>query len=122
MVPATIAAIARLLRLAALLVSAVVIVSFVLFAVEQAGAASDAQRRALGSIHGPAPTDRSEQKREARNGEVREYIDDANDSLVSPFTGLVEGQGVWVRRVVTGLLAVLLYGVVVTIGANYVRK
>ncbi len=102
--------------------SGVLIVSFALFAVEQAGAASDAQRRKLETTQSPAPSEGSELRRENRHGSPREYLEDANDLLVSPFTPLVDGQGVWVQRMITGFLGLVLYGVLLAMGANYLRK
>lgn len=53
----------------------------------------------------------AERDREEANGQARELIDDANDVLLEPFTGLVSGSGsAWVRHGVTALLALLLYG------------
>ena len=61
-----------------------------------------------------------ERARERRHGDVRELIDDGNDILVAPFTSVSDSDEIWVQRAVPAVLALLLYGVVLTIVAAYV--
>lgn len=116
------AVLARLIRLASLVASLLVILGFALFAQEQAGAASKEQVQKVERTQEPTPEANTEEERQGRQGSAEEWIDDANDVLLAPFASLVAGQYIWVQRVVTGLLALLLYGLVATVLANYIRK
>lgn len=110
-----------LIRTCALGASAVVVVSFVLFAADQLGEGSANQVEAVhgdgkrapsqAAINEPAPPPAVERAREAQHSRAREYIDDANDALLSPFTGLIDSDELWVQRLVPGGLALLIYGV-----------
>lgn len=113
------------LRIAGVLASAVVVLSFVLFAIDEAGHAS---RRATDAIAGlqaarsPDPSPREERAREAAHGAVREAVDDVDDVLVAPFAPIVSGyDSAWVRRGVPALLAVLVYGVGLAFVARRLR-
>ena len=58
--------------------------------------------------------------REKRHGKVREAIDDANDVIVSPFTGVVSpSSSIWLQRAVPALLALLIFGVGVRFLASF---
>jgi hypothetical protein len=120
-------AIVRMLAIAA---SAVVALSFILFAVDEIDRGSKEQQRALGEGSGnqveaevvPAPTAGQETVREQRHGSVREAIDDANDVLLQPFTGLVDSPSNWVIRGVPTLLGLLVYGLGLGLLANFLPK
>ena len=113
---------ARLLRLVALLASLVIIVSFSFFATDLASEASEGQRAKVADALEPTPTAPNESDRERRSGGFREAVDDVNDVLVAPFALLVEGQNIWVQRIATGVLGLLLYGLALSLLANYIRK
>ena len=108
-------------RLLAIAISAVVGLSFLLFALDQTSAGRDAQLRSLqGSTAGtvrskedlgaPNPAAPVERVREREHSSVREALDDGNDVLVSPFTSVVGSDNVWIQRVVTAALGLLLFG------------
>jgi hypothetical protein len=114
--------ISSLLKLAAILCSAVLLVSFAAFARDEAGhgstetvakiASADASenlRTPPVNVNAASPTPRTERMRERRHGTVREAIDDVNDVLVSPFQGVASGS-IWAQRGVSALLALLLFG------------
>jgi len=120
-----------LIRICAVTAAALVALSFVFFAVDQMTDGSENQVRALRSdgrassqpaIDEPAPNPAVERAREARHSTVREYVDDADDILLSPFTGLIDTDQVWAQRIVPGLLALLLYGFGGTLLANALPK
>ncbi len=113
---------ARLLRLVSAIAGLIIVVSFSFFAVDLAGEASEGQRDKVAESLEPNPTLSDEEDREERNSGFREVVDDANDLLLAPFSALVEGQGVWVQRIVTGVLGLLLYGVALSVLANFIRK
>jgi hypothetical protein len=105
---------ARLLRAAAWVASAVVVVSFVLFALDEtreASARTAAEVAGQEAARRPVPTDGQERAREQAHGPVREAIDDANDVLLAPFAfAEPSGGGGWARRGVPALLALVVYG------------
>jgi hypothetical protein len=110
---------ASLVRLVAVVASAIVIFSFLAFATAEAGHGSQAQVDKLGgSLDGPAPAANTERERERRHGAIRESIDDANDVLLKPFAGVVHSSDAWVERIVPGVLALLVYGLGLGILAN----
>ena len=94
------------LRAIAVVASATIALSFVLFAAEEV---SDASKKQQTAVVDPGP--QAEQARAERHTQVREAIEDANDVLLSPFAALVEGSGsAWVQRGVPALIGLLLYG------------
>jgi hypothetical protein len=53
---------------------------------------------------------------------VRERIDDANDIVVKPFTGIVDSGSIWAQRGVPALLAFLVFGVALRLLAAYIGR
>lgn len=101
----------RPIRYLAILLSAIMELGFILFAVDDVGRASDTRVGELAAYQVADPTPAGEQERERQHGKVREGIDDANDVLLKPFAGLVEGAGSrWVQRGVPALLGLLVFG------------
>jgi hypothetical protein len=114
---------ALLLRIAASVAALLVIVGFFAFAADETGKASEDQiRKVERAMEAPTPTSSQESLREREHGPVREFIDDANDLLLSPFTGLIDSEDVWVQRLVPGALALLLYGLGGALLANALPK
>jgi hypothetical protein len=103
-----------LLRTAAIVASAIVLVSFGLFAIDETRDASDRSVAAITGLEATRsadPTAREERARERAHSKVREAIDDADDVLVTPFAPLTEGSSSsWVRRGIPTLLALVVYG------------
>jgi hypothetical protein len=102
------------LRLLSIVLSAVVLLGWVLFAVDTTGEAS---RQTAAEVAGrqassrPDPSPDQERSREAAHGSVRELVDDVNDVLLSPFADVGAGsESRWVRRTVPAVLALLVYG------------
>jgi hypothetical protein len=118
------------IRLIAIAASAIVLLGFGLFALDEMNRGSQNQQHSLDSALGgearqPAvivPTSKEELQREKRNGDVRELIDDANDILLAPFANLVDSSNVWVRNGVPALLGLLLYGFLLGVVANMLPK
>jgi hypothetical protein len=112
-------AMAALLRIVAVVACAIVVIGFVAFASDQATEGSSKQvQRIQQAMDDPAPAANAEQTREKRHGKVREVIDDANDVLLKPFAGVVDSNDAWVRRIVPTALALLAYGLGLTLLAN----
>jgi hypothetical protein len=123
-----------LLRLASFACSLVLIVSFGMFASDQArigskdtvaqvdAATSDAQVPAASkqpNVDQPNPSAGVERLREHKHGSFRELVDDGNDLLTAPFTGVVTGNSIWAQRIVSGLIAFLVFGVGLGFVARY---
>jgi hypothetical protein len=112
-----------LLRLVAIVASLLVIVGFMAFASDEAGRGSAQQVGKIDNqIAQPAPTAQGERARERAHGTVREKIDDANDILLAPFTGVVDSKDRWVQHLVPSGLALLAYGLGLMLVANYLPK
>ena len=100
----------RAIRAVAIVTSAIVLISFGLFAIDQARAGSQREQDQLAQQDSADPTATQERRREKAHTGIRETIDDADDFLLSPFTGFVDSGGVWVQRGVPTALALLVYG------------
>ncbi len=112
---------APLIRICAATAAAVVLLSFALFVIDESSSGSKTQVDTVvagstvageseGKLGEPAPAPAVERVREQRHSSFREYIDDGNDIVVAPFTGLVASAAVWPQRLVTTALALLLFG------------
>jgi hypothetical protein len=113
------------IRFLAIAISAVVVLGFAAFAIDEADKGSKTQQAKLDRELGTtpvAPTARQEAAREADHGAVREAIDDANDVLLKPFADLVDSDSAWVNHGVPALLALLIYGFGLGLLANMLPK
>lgn len=121
--------IARLVTWASTIAALIVLASFAMFAVDQAQNGSKQQVSKLAgeldtgasaaNVNQADPSPRTERQREKMHGQVRETIDDADDVLIKPFTGVVSSNSIWVQRGVPALLAFLLFGVGLRMAAAY---
>ena len=109
----------RVLLLASTLCTLVVVVSFAMFAVDEARASSNTQQTKVETLDQPDLTPAQEKARAKKHTQVREAIDDANDTLTSPFDGITSSSNLWVQRGIPALLAFLLYFVVLRLLAGY---
>jgi hypothetical protein len=117
-------------RLLAIIASGIVLLGFAFFTTDELGRESQNQqnlinREVTGSTVDPtpiAPTPDQEAARERANGTFRELVDDANDVLLDPFTGIVDSTDRWVTHGVPALLALLLYGLGLGMLANMLPK
>ena len=118
-----------LIRLMAVVLSAIVLLGFAFFATDEMSRGSQNQQNALDSelsstssredsdlsasrdLPPVAPSPQEEAQREKVNGAFREAVEDGNDVLLGPFANLVESaDNTWVLHGVPALLGVLLYG------------
>jgi hypothetical protein len=112
-----------LFRTIALVASLLVVAGFVAFALDETGKGSREQIEKLSEELGtPAPSAGVERVRERKHGPVRELVDDANDVLLAPFTGVVSSRDIWVQRIVPAVLALLVYGLGLALLAGYLPK
>ena len=112
--------IATLLRWASIIACAIVALSFLYFAVDQT---SNASKSSVAQITNetnvkpenatkiPNPPPEIEALRDKENSKFHEYLDEADDVLLSPFTGITHPKSIWVRRALPLALALLVYGV-----------
>ncbi|MEA2462052.1 MAG: hypothetical protein QOH90_2229 [Actinomycetota bacterium] len=117
-------------RLLAIVSSGIVLLGFGFFATDELSRGSQNQQNKLdkevtGALVDPAPiapTPDQEAVRERTNGTFRELVDDANDVLLGPFSGLINSKERWVTHGVPALLALLLYGFGLGTLANMLPK
>lgn len=111
--------IASVVRWAALAACAFVTLSFLFFAVNQTSTASKNQAAAITNdpqvkpesvTKLPNPPAAVEKLREKENSGVHEFVDDVDDILLAPFTGISNSSSIWVRRLIPLVLALLIYG------------
>jgi hypothetical protein len=105
--------ISRLLRLASVLISLIVIASFTIFAVDQTKNASVHQQEQLRS-ESPTASSSAPQRAGTSTGQesgLHKAVDEASGQLTSPFSGIVSASsGEWALRSVNLLLALIVYG------------
>ena len=111
--------IAAVVRWLALIATGFVVLSFLFFAVSQTSNASKNQVDAINGGSGvkaenitklPNPPPAVERVREKENDKFHEFVDDVDDVLLSPFTGISNSHSIWVRRLIPLVLAILIYG------------
>jgi hypothetical protein len=95
------------LRLVALVCAALVVVSFGLFARDQASGASERQQQTIAAGTSRVPGAAAQPK---RHGQPRRFIDDAARTLESPFAHLVDSSDGWVKHGIPTVLGLALYG------------
>jgi hypothetical protein len=101
-----------LLRLGSRIACAIVLVSFALFAIDQAGSASAHQQREVNE-GAPAGTATPVPKSGGEGGKssLRKAIDEASSDITSPFSAATAGwKNEWAIRGTLTALALLVYG------------
>lgn len=109
------------LRLAAIILSGVVLLSFALFVIDEASGATRQTTADIADrpVAGPSPTPREERLREQRHTRAREAVDDADDVLLAPFAWAApRDAGAWVRHGLPAALGLLAYG----LGLGYLAR
>jgi hypothetical protein len=104
--------ISTLLQLLSRIACLIVLASFVLFAVEQAGNASAHQQQELnsGASAGTTTTTTSSGKKKSESG-LRKTIDEASSDITSPFSAVTAGwKNEWAIHLTLTALALLIYG------------
>ena len=111
-----VSSIVRLIRLASLVICAIVVASFAIFAFEQTKTASKHQTEEV-----TGGVSQTVGKTLAHESSVHKAIDEAAQKLTSPFAGVVSSSSEWVTRGVKLLLALLVYGLGVGFLARALR-
>lgn len=111
-----------------MIAASIVALSFIFFAVDQSTEGSENQVRSLSNNKERARSDAVidtinpgpaiERRREKSHSDIREFIDDGNDILLSPFATIIDSDNSWVRRLVPGAIGLLLYGLLGMMLAN----
>jgi len=97
-----------LLRLASRVICLIVIASFVIFAVNQSGNASEGQQREVSSGSTKGGSSAPESKHEDA---VHKALDEVTAELTSPFSGLTSGMSnQWLIRSIKLLMTLVVYG------------
>jgi hypothetical protein len=127
--------IANTLRLASLVASAILIISFGAFVVDQsrngsrqeiaalnadAQGVAQSQADASRNIDQADPSAAVKRVRSKRHAAMREKLDEADDVLLKPFAGIVHSKSIWVQRTLPFLLALLVFGFGLRLAANYI--
>jgi hypothetical protein len=108
----------RSLRLAAFVCCGLVVVSFAMFARDQAAGASEHQQSEL--VAG-TPTTTASPALTHRHSQPRRFIDGAAKTLTSPFSSIVHSNDVWVQRGLPTIFGLLVYGIGLGFLARYSR-
>jgi hypothetical protein len=102
----------RVIRIASLIICAIVIASFAIFAITRTRTASDQQTAAVTNQAAPA-------QRSGHESAVHRNIEEASNTLTTPFAGIVsEADSEWASRGVRLLLALVVYG----FGLSYIAR
>lgn len=99
--------IARLLRLASIVICGIAILWFVSFALDQSKAASNHQQAEVGAVEEEPSTGSSAKK----EGAVHKALDKVFSKLSSPFSSVTAGSSsAWTIHIVDALLVLIVYG------------
>ena len=104
---------ARILRLASIVICLIALASFVTFAVDQAGKGSSRQQAEVNAAApaGTATTGSGASSESKKESGLHEAIDKAFSTLSSPFSGITSGStSQWTIQIVDTLLVLLVYG------------
>jgi hypothetical protein len=114
-----------LLRTVSIVASAIVLLSFALFGIDETRDASEQSAASIAGLKATRASDpsaRQERARERAHSGQREVVDDADDVLVAPFAPVVSSsESSWVRRGVPTLIALVVYGFGLSFLARFAR-
>jgi hypothetical protein len=100
----------RALLILSTVATAVVALSFLMFAADKLQEGSEEQILKLDQISRSDPQGASEDVREDEHGSARELIDDANDLLTRPFNNVIDSEDIWAERGLLFLVGLFFYG------------
>ena len=100
----------RILRLASIVISAIAVLYFATFALDQTGSASSHQQA---EVNGAEPTTTTSSgggsETKGKSG-LHKTLDEAFTELASPFSGVISSSSAWAVHIVDTLLVLLVYG------------
>jgi len=98
---------AKLIRVASIVICLIVTLAFIVFAVNQTKSASGEQREELGetpaAVHGAHAT-------ASKESSLHKALDEASNKLTSPFSGIVTSSSEWAKEAFDLVVALLVYG------------
>jgi hypothetical protein len=97
-----------LIKLVSIVCCLIVALSFAAFASDQAGHGSKQDVAKIASEDTNAPAQQAKQA--DHHGPLRQKLDGADRALTSPFNGVTTSRSGWTQRIVTTLLAFLVFG------------
>jgi predicted PurR-regulated permease PerM len=106
---------AKVIRVASLVICLIVIASFIVFALNQTKTASGHQREVLGETSAAVHEGKSTNGKESS---AHKRLDEVSSKLTSPFSGIVTDSSEWAKRSVELILALLVYG----FGLSYIAR
>jgi hypothetical protein len=106
----------RVVRLAAIVCTALLVLSYGLFAVDQFGGASKRQQQALAETQPSRP---GELPQPGKQHQPRRFIDGAARTLIEPFSGLTSSKEPWVNRTLPTFIGLLVYGLGLGVLSRY---
>ena len=112
------------LRYASIAITAILVLSFVMFISDQSASGTASEVATLNSENGPttAPATPAPKPVPKQHGEPRKTIDDIAGKLTQPFEGFVSNaHSKWVRKGVPTLIALVLFGFGLSLLAGYVQ-
>ena len=114
-----------ILRYTSIAITAILVLSFVMFVTDQSASGTASEVATLNSENGstttPAPA--TPKPPAKQHGEPRKTIDDVAKKLTNPFDGFVShSTSKWVRKGVPTLIALLLFGFGLSVLAGYMPK
>jgi hypothetical protein len=116
-----------ILRYASIAITAILVLSFVMFISDQSASGTASEVATLNSENGPnttpAPVTPAPKPAAKQHGEPRNTIDDVAGKLTQPFDGFVSNShSKWVRKGVPTLIALVLFGFGLSLLAGYLPK
>jgi hypothetical protein len=102
---------ARFLRLASIAISLIAVASFITFALNQTGKASNHQQAEVNEAAPGGATPKTGAASSKHESALHEAIDKAFSKFSSPFAGIASGSGSqWTIHIVDTLLVLIVYG------------
>jgi len=122
-----------LIRIVSIVAVVFVVAGLIGFLTDQVRDASEVSATRISSVQGgqtavvvditdPDPSPFVERVREREHTDAREFIDDANDVLLKPFTWIGQDRQVWVQRLICSGLALFCYGFLLQLLADRLRR
>ena len=114
-----------ILRYTSIAITAILVLSFVMFVTDQSASGTASEVATLNSENGstttPAPA--TPKPPAKQHGEPRKTIDDLAGKLTKPFDGVAgNSHSKWVRKGLPTLIALLLFGFGLSVLAGYLPK
>lgn len=117
-----------ILRYASIAITAILVLSFVMFVSDQSSSGTASEVATLNTENGPGtapatPGTPAPKPAPKQHGEPRRTIDEVANDLTRPFEGFVaNSKSKWVRKGIPTLVALLIFGFGLSLLAGYMPK